>query len=187
MKNLFICSIVIILWSVFVLGASSMLHLLHPQKYLLPDKFIISIELIKKHNNFAPIYVIDSLRQAHKIPLEIYFVASFLKYFYLIFFIFSSLLLAIAIRENSFFNTDLQFNSTLLAILIAINSFFLIYKYNTTNILKNVMYCIAVGFSIYISEQNGYLAFYWLINSTILPLLIYSRKKYANSIHKPNG
>lgn len=187
MKNLLIELAFIFLWSFFVLTVSGYFYSLNLQKLLLPRKFIDSIELIKrKSGNSIPTYIADSMRVAHQIPLEIYLMAALLKYCYLIFFVLSSYAASSVINSGFFEATEYQPPAGPIALLIGVNSFWLIYKFKATFYVKMIMSVIAVIFSFYIMKQNGFLAFYWLTNSTVFPLLIYFERRYAKSLRKSN-
>ncbi|QWC97184.1 hypothetical protein G6729_01705 [Polynucleobacter paneuropaeus] len=103
--------------------------------------------------------------------MEIFFISGFLKFSYLIFFVFSSHELSQVILSGLGSDSNYEFYAPILSILIFLNTLVLIFRFEANAIKKITLVVAAIIFSIYIGCQNGFMAFYWFLNSALLPFL----------------
>lgn len=173
MYKFILTNLAILTWSIFSITISGILYKLNLNKIVLTDNFLESIELISsKNNGSCPSYIIDSIRLAHGIPFEIFMISGLLKYMYLLFFVLSSLALSSLISQGFFSTSVYEFYSPVLSLLIFLNSLYLIFKFNVSLLKKLILFLLTILFSLYIGKQDGFLAFYWFLNSALLPFLI---------------
>jgi hypothetical protein len=167
----------VVLWSLVSLIFSFFINNLKLEHLLIPKYFYDIVNDLKlKNNNHISSLHLNSLRLLHSIPIEIFFITSFIKYIYIYFFVLSSYILNLYIVHESY--PTYYFYSLLFGVIIAFNSLYLTSRLKiilNTKILISILIFI---FFIYIIDQNTYMCLYWLLNSSILPLLysFYIRK-----------